>query len=230
MRGALIALVTAAGALAARALWLEPRRLVVRRLRLQVPNWPGELEGLRVAVVADLHTGAVHTGEDWVERIVERVNAERPGLVALLGDFVDQHAALAEPVAPDAVAERLGRLRAPLGVVAVLGNHDWIEGGRRTARALRDAGIPVLENEAIEIGRGLWVAGVADAAEGTAPGRISPGAGARVPHARGPYPRRPGERAPTAAEGRAVALRRPLRRRPRGGGRQADVREPGARD
>jgi uncharacterized protein len=168
MRGALIALGAAAGALAARALWLEPRRLVVRRLSLQLPNWPGELGGLRVAVVADLHTGAVHTGEDWVERIVERVNAERPGLVALLGDFVDQHAALAEPVAPEAVAERLGRLRAPLGVVAVLGNHDWIEGGRRTARALRDAGIPVLENEAIETGRGLWVAGVADAAERTA--------------------------------------------------------------
>jgi predicted MPP superfamily phosphohydrolase len=163
MRATVIALGAAAAALLARALWLEPRRLVVRRLELVLPGWTAELEGLRVAVVADLHTGALHTGEGWLERIVERVNAERPDLVALLGDYVDRHARLAEAVPPEAVAERLAALKAPLGAVAVLGNHDWIEGGRRVAAALRTAGIPVLENEALELGRGLWIAGVADA-------------------------------------------------------------------
>jgi uncharacterized protein len=165
MRVAVIALVAAAAALAARALWVEPRRLVVRRLTLAVPGWTSELDGLRLAVVADLHTGALHTGEGRIERIVERVNAERPDLVVLLGDYVDRHATLAEAVPPEAVAERLGALEAMLRVVAVLGNHDWTEGGRRVAAALRTAGIPVLENEALEVGRGLWVAGLADAVE-----------------------------------------------------------------
>ena len=58
----------------------------------------------------------------------------------------------------------LALLEAPLGVLAVLGNHDWTEGGRRVGRALRDAGIPVLENRALELDGGLWVAGLADAA------------------------------------------------------------------
>jgi predicted MPP superfamily phosphohydrolase len=165
MRGVTIGLLGAAAAVAARALWLEPSRLVVRRLTLRVPHWTPALDGLRVAAVADLHTGALHTGEGWVERIVERVNGERPDLVLLLGDYVDRRAVLAQPVAPEAVAARLAAIEAPLGLLAVLGNHDWTEGGRRVAAALRGAGIPVLENEAVEAGRGVWVAGLADAAK-----------------------------------------------------------------
>jgi predicted MPP superfamily phosphohydrolase len=165
MRGLAIALAGGAAALTARALWLEPRRLVVRYLTLAVPNWTPALEGLRVAVVADLHTGALHANEEWVDRIVERVNEERPDLVALLGDYVDRRAVLAEPVAPEAVASSLAALAASLGTLAVLGNHDWTEGGRRVAAALRAVGIPVLENEAVKLEGGLWVAGLADAAK-----------------------------------------------------------------
>jgi predicted MPP superfamily phosphohydrolase len=154
-----------AAALAARALWIEPRRLELRRLALAVPGWTEELDGLRVAIVADLHTGAPHVDERRVEDVVARVNAERPDLVTLLGDFVDESVSLAQPVPAEAVAARLATLEAPLGRVAVLGNHDWQEGGRTVAAALRDAGIPVLENEAVELPRGLWVAGLADAHE-----------------------------------------------------------------
>jgi predicted MPP superfamily phosphohydrolase len=101
---------------------------------------------------------------------VERMNAEKPDLVALLGDYVDHEVALAEPVAPEAVADRLAALDAPLGTVAVLGNHDWHEGAKRIAGALRHAGIPLLDNDAIELERGVWVAGLADA--GTRVARI----------------------------------------------------------
>jgi uncharacterized protein len=69
----------------------------------------------------------------------------------------------ATPIPIQEVASELGRLRAPLGVVAVLGNHDWVEGGVEMASALRDAAVTVLQNEAVSVGRGLWVAGVADA-------------------------------------------------------------------
>jgi uncharacterized protein len=151
-----------AAALAVRALWVEPRRLELRRMALAVPGWTEELDGLRVAVVADLHTGAPHVDERRVEDVVARVNAERPDLVALLGDYVDEVVRFADPVTPEAVARRLAALEAPLERVAVLGNHDWKEGGRRIATALRDAGITVLENEAVELPRGLWVAGLTD--------------------------------------------------------------------
>jgi hypothetical protein len=88
----------------------------------------------------------------------------------MLGDVVDVGAPLTDDdeAQPGPVAAILGRLRAPLGVVAVLGNHDWKAGGRRVGRALDDAGLVVLENEAARLvdgDRELWVAGLADASE-----------------------------------------------------------------
>ena len=153
----------AVAAAAYRALWWEPRHVRLTRPAVALRRWPEHLDGLRVAVIADLHTGAPHVSLGKVSRVVQRVNAERPDLVALLGDYVDAQVAGATRVAPAAVAAALGRLRAPLGVVAVLGNHDWAEGGREIASALSGAGIAVLDNDAVPAGRGLWVAGVADA-------------------------------------------------------------------
>jgi hypothetical protein len=163
MRVALRLLGAAIAAAAYRALWWEPRHVRLTRRAVALPRWPEHLDGLRVAVIADLHTGAPHVSLAKVSRVVERVNAEGPDVVALLGDYVDPRVAGATRVAPAAVAATLGRLRAPLGVAAVLGNHDWAEGGREIASALRGAGIAVLENEAVPAGRGVWVAGVADA-------------------------------------------------------------------
>ena len=68
-------------------------------------------------------------------------------------------------VEPEPIAEELKRLRAPLGVYAVLGNHDWWFDGERVTRALRGAGLGVLENQAVRIERGggaFWLAGIAD--------------------------------------------------------------------
>jgi predicted MPP superfamily phosphohydrolase len=131
-------------------------------------RWPARLDGLRVAVVSDLHTGAPHVGERKVERIVAKVNRAKPDLIALVGDYADPTVPLGEPVAPERVAELLGELEAPLGVFAVLGNHDWAHYGERVPRALREAGIEVLENDAVAVERGgevLWVAGLADLRE-----------------------------------------------------------------
>src|SRR5215213_6173395 len=119
-----------AGALAAavawRALWYEPRTDRVRQRELELPRWPAELDGLRVALISDLHAGAPHVDEERLERLVAAVNADGPDLVLLLGDFVDPNVRGATPVAPEAVAGRLGALRARHGVFAVLGNHDWL--------------------------------------------------------------------------------------------------------
>ena len=154
---------TALAAVAYRALWWEPRHVRLTRRTLALPRWPAALEGLRVAVIADLHTGAPHVPLAQVARLVERLNRERPDLVALVGDYADPRVVGATKVQPKEVGAVLGRLEAPLGVVAVLGNHDWSEGGRQVAEALYRAGIAVLENEPRELGRGLWVAGLADA-------------------------------------------------------------------
>jgi uncharacterized protein len=137
----------------------------VRRLDVNLDRWPERLDGLRVAVISDLHTGA-----PWVDagRVVAKVNAQRPDLIALVGDYADPTVPLGKAVAPEAVAEELAALHAPLGVFAVLGNHDWYHYGERVPRALRKAGLEVLENDAVAVeheGEVLWLAGLADMRE-----------------------------------------------------------------
>ena len=93
------------------------------------------------------------------------MNAEAPDLVLLGGDFTDAHPLWGRRLAPERIAERLAELEAPLGRVAVLGNHDWRAFGMRMWTALAAAGIPVLENDALAFdapGGRLHVAGLAD--------------------------------------------------------------------
>jgi hypothetical protein len=162
-----VAVGAAAGA-AVWAGWIEPRRLRVRHVELRLPRWPAAWDGFRLALISDLHAGAPHVGLERVADVVARTNAEGPDLVALLGDYVDPKVAFGTELSPEAVAERLSALRAPLGVAAVLGNHDWLTDGPRVAAALARFGVRVLENEPVRIRRApteLWVAGVADANE-----------------------------------------------------------------
>lgn len=162
------AAVASAAGVAAWALLVEPRRIAVRRRELRLPRWPAAWDGFRLAMVSDLHAGAPHADLDKVAQVVAQLNDLGADAIALVGDYVDPTVAFADPVSPEAVAQRLGRLHAPLGVFAVLGNHDWMEDGARVASALRDAGVRVLENEAVRLRRTpveLWVAGLADATE-----------------------------------------------------------------
>jgi uncharacterized protein len=159
------ALLAAGAALAAWAGWIEPRRLVLRHETLHLRNWPAALNGLRVGVMADLHSGVPHMGLDAIARAVARLNGAHPDVVVLLGDYVDASTLWGGRLPPDAIAQQLAALDAPLGTYAVLGNHDWRAAPDRMWTALETAGITVLENRAVALdaaGGRLWVAGLAD--------------------------------------------------------------------
>ena len=131
---------------------------------LAVPHWPARLEGLRAAVVTDVHAGAPGVR---VDRVVALVREAAPDLVLLVGDYVDPTVLGGRGhVSPAAVARELARLEAPLGVHTVLGNHDWAHTGPGMLEALEAAGLPVLEDAAVRVearGGPLWIAGVSDA-------------------------------------------------------------------
>jgi hypothetical protein len=154
------------GAFAVKAFWIEPRSLVVTRADIAVAQWPAEDRPLRVAMLADIQPAGPHVTAERVAEVVAQTNALEPDLIVLLGDYVSLMRASTSHVPPKATAAVLAKLRAPLGVHAVLGNHDWWLDGRYIRGLLEEAGIEVYENDARPIeagdGRRLWIAGLAD--------------------------------------------------------------------
>jgi predicted MPP superfamily phosphohydrolase len=149
---------------------VEPTWLEVNRIDLPVRDLTAPFHGLRIAHLTDFHCGPqIPTG--YLENALERTLSEKPDLIALTGDFVHkgyQHVKSA--------ARLFRNLRAPLGVFAVLGNHDFsvrnamgIRRHRGLHQAITDAleteGISVLRNRAVRLERpegGLVVAGIDD--------------------------------------------------------------------
>jgi len=147
-------------------LFVETRRLAITRRMFPVRGLPTSLDGLRVVQLTDIHLGPWNSVAD-VRRIVAAANALDPDLVALTGDYVLQSA---DYVAP--VAAALAGLRARVGVVGVLGNHDWWEDGALSKRELSRAGVRMVDNGRVFVtpsrriselpDEGLCVAGVGD--------------------------------------------------------------------
>ena len=138
-------------ALATWGFGVEPGRLVVDEHDVHPARWPAALDGLRVAAMADIHAGAPHVGEAALRRLVDRVNAARPDLIVLLGDFVIHGVPGGRFMEPERIAEQLSGLRAPLGVLVVLGNHDHWYDGERVHDAFVDRGVSVLLNSSVEL-------------------------------------------------------------------------------
>ena len=146
--------------------FIEPNRLIVRHETIQIDSWPRELDGLRIAVLSDIHAGGWLIDEDKLRLIVERTNQLQPEMVVIPGDYISgdgrRHPL---KMAPEVFAALLKDFRAPLGVYSVLGNHDWWFDGGRVRQALEQNGMKVLENEALSVetrGTSLWIVGFAD--------------------------------------------------------------------
>jgi len=145
--------------------YVGTRRLVVRPLEVAVPDLPAGLEGMRIAQLSDLHVGP-HTPPRYLARIAEAVRRAEPDLIALTGDQVDDYARDVEPL-----GAAFGGLSAPLGVVAIAGNHDVYAGWEAVRRGMERLGWRVLVNEAVPIERNgarFWLAGTGDPAGGRA--------------------------------------------------------------
>lgn len=155
-RGVRYTLVLTLLIIAALSVWasvIEPNRLVLKQETIRIESCPPALDGLRIAVISDVHAGSPFIDENKLQRIVATVNGQQPDLVVILGDFLVRTSWHATHMEPEVIAENLKGLRAPLGVFAVLGNHDWWGPGRRMWKALDAVGIRVLENESASISR-----------------------------------------------------------------------------
>jgi len=155
------------------AFFIEPAlRLRVKKWRVQSSKW--KIDALRIAIVSDLHMGEPYVGLKRLRTLVRRTNALGADIIVILGDLTAGHQFVTKPIEVERTAKELAALKAPLGIFAVLGNHDWWDdpsaqkrrkGPVLGQRALEQNNIPVLENQAIKLEHAkgaFWLAGLGD--------------------------------------------------------------------
>jgi len=145
------ALMIAAGAVNA----VRPRTV---DLALSVPKRAGTLDHLTIVLASDLHLGIL-VGKSRLETIVDRINALEPDIVLMPGDIVDE--TVTDKIEAEFSAV-MRRLRAPLGIFAVPGNHEFYSGLERNLACLRACGLRVLEDEAVLVADAFVVVGRRD--------------------------------------------------------------------
>lgn len=156
------------------ASFVEPvMRLQTTRYRIRPPGWP-EGRTLRLVVLADLHACRPWMPPERIARLCDYANDLGGDAILLLGDYASQMRFATDHLSPEECVAGLAGLRAPLGVHAVFGNHDWwsdeeAQRNRLTETAMhgafRSAGISVLSNRAVRVGPpdgGVWIAGLED--------------------------------------------------------------------
>lgn len=137
----------------------ERQELVTERVEVRIAGLGQAFDGYRIAFLTDLHISPL-VPSWWLERAVAAALALEPDLIALGGDYLDD-----DPHYIPLLAGILRPLRAPDGVVGVLGNHDHYVGPQGVRDQLVRAGVRELFNESVLLRRGgqqLAIAGVGD--------------------------------------------------------------------
>ncbi len=130
---------------------------------VKLPRLPKELKGFRVAMISDIHSGPFMSKAD-IESYVARINALKPDVVLLPGDFVQHRNEEIEPV-----CDAFAKLEARHGVFGSTGNHDYFADADYISKELEHAGVRMLRNEHVLIemkGRELALVGLDDIGRG----------------------------------------------------------------
>ncbi len=163
-----------AGSVAAYSFFFAPRRFQIVRQTRAIRGLRSELDGLRIVQMTDIHHGP-NLSLQYVREVIAAANALQPDVTLLTGDYVYRSPQYIAPV-----IRELAALRAKIGVVGVLGNHDWWEDADLTRREFARTSIPLIDNDRVIItpdrelvrGRvvdeGLCIAGVGDFMEDVA--------------------------------------------------------------
>lgn len=113
----------------------------VEKQDVEITNLPKGFDGLRIVHISDLHTGTWASDTTYLARVVDSVMAQTPDIIVFTGDIVNRNARELKPFMPV-----LGRLKAPMGVYSVLGNHDYGDYTQWPDQAAKQANLDSLKN------------------------------------------------------------------------------------
>jgi len=137
---------------------VNSRIIRVRTVDIEIPKKVSGSKTLNIAMAADIHLGTI-IGKSRVESIVAKLNSLNPDLIILDGDVVDEDLG---PILMADIGNTLRGLHAPLGVIAVTGNHEYIGGIDLAAKYLTDHNIRLLRDEVLKIRDDIYIVGRED--------------------------------------------------------------------
>jgi predicted MPP superfamily phosphohydrolase len=159
--------------------FLNSRNLELVKGKVYLKRLPQAFDGLTIGQITDIHAGPLVPPE-LIKTGVNLIMENRPDLIVLTGDFVSGATKILWTTYGgfkqhhyDYCMQELGRLKASLGIFAVLGNHDFWSGpevAAKVARGLESVGVRVLRNQAIPLereGQHFYIVGVDDYWEGS---------------------------------------------------------------
>ncbi|WP_231943336.1 metallophosphoesterase [Calothrix sp. NIES-3974] len=142
------------------AYFIEPNWIEINSIHLTLPHLAQEFNNYRLVQISDIHISKWMT-QKRLNYVFQLVNAQKPDLIVLTGDFVSRRQQRFIPL----LQNTIGQLNAPDGKIAVLGNHDYWSDPEGVDQALTTNQIQNLRNAVTQISRGkakLYIAGVDD--------------------------------------------------------------------
>lgn len=127
----------------------------IERVPIAIDTLPPELNGFRIALISDLHTG-LYTRRSRLETIFNTAAAQKPDVILLAGDNVDD-----DPIFTTKLLAATGVLDPNMPLLAVLGNHEMYGQPFEVIQRLRGSRIHLLVNEGLGV-KGVWIAGISD--------------------------------------------------------------------
>ncbi len=131
---------------------------VIRRVNFDIEKNANGLKELKLAMISDIHLGTV-IGPRRLTRLVSEIEKLKPDLILLVGDVVDEDL---QPVLRHNLGETLKRLKAPMGVYAITGNHEYIGGVTQAVNYLEEHNIKFLRDSAVKINNSFYLVGRED--------------------------------------------------------------------
>ena len=130
----------------------------IKHVDIHIEKPANGMEEIHAVVMSDIHLGTI-IGRSHFERIVKRVNNLQPDIIWLPGDILDEDL---EPVLRQNIGETLRQLRAPMGVFAIMGNHEHIGGSANAYKYLAGHGLTILRDSAVYINNAFYLVGRED--------------------------------------------------------------------
>lgn len=125
--------------------WHAAALPIVKNVTVTSDRLPETWQPLKIVQLTDLHIGQGFN-QTWLEKVVDQTNALHPDIIVITGDSIDNTVdALLPQMKP------LERLKAPLGVFMVFGNHEYYYGPKAWENAFEIMGIRVLHNTSVSL-------------------------------------------------------------------------------